>query len=217
MEYVMSQVMETPPAYLSGKSFHDQRIIGAARVCFLMLYHGEPAYSCLFEAFLGWYQNSFHPWELEEVSIQKEWHKLFLNEQCKMQREEDISFLAGLFCNNQFFLFRIGACSAFVLSEHIRWITFTSPNESKCWEFYTGRLQENQWFFLGSKEFKLTPGEEKVLTANWPFTEPRALAAFIYKRYTNRDIFIVRVQEEKGVEFYGDGRKRTGARGRNQI
>lgn len=212
MEYFLSQIMETPPTYLSEKSYHDQRIIGATRVCFLALYHGAPVYSYLIEVFRSWYQNSFHPSILKEGLVQEEWRQIFLREQSKMQTEEHISFLLGLFCNNQFFLFRTGTCSAFVLSEHIRWITHTSPTTLQNWEFYTGHLQENQWFFLGSECFKLTPGEEAVLTAHWPSMENRALEAFIHKKYSNQNVYIVRVQEEKGVEFYGEGRKGIGSR-----
>lgn len=213
----MSQIMETPPTYLSGKSYHDQRMMGATRVCFLALYHGPPVFLHLIEAFQSWYLNSFHPWRLKEGFIQEEWRRIFLHEKRKTKVENDISFLVGLFCNNQFFLFRIGDGSAFVMSEHIRWITPISTNTSQNWEFYTGRLQENQWFFLASERFKLTSGEEAILTAHWPFTENRALSAFINKRHRNQDVFIVRVQEEKGVEFYGEGGKGAGSRGRYQI
>lgn len=207
MDYFMSQIMETSPAYLSGKSYHDQRKIGTTKVCFLALYHGVPVYSRLVEVFKEWYLNMFHPWKLQDGIVQEEWRQIFKQERLKMQMSEDISFLVGLFCNNQFFLFRVGACSAFVLTEHIQWITSTSSKSSRNWEFYNGRLQENQWFFLGSRKFKLTPGEEALLTAHWPFTETRELTAMIHKRHSNQDVFIVRVQEEKGVEFYENGGK----------
>lgn len=204
MEYYLSQIMESSPAYLSGKSYHDEQIIGATKVCFCMLYHGAPVYSYLFEVFLDWYHNTFCPWWFREEDIREQWRKLYLKEERKLDSGEKLSFLICLFCNNQFFLFRIGTGSAFVLSEHIRWITHKLPNTiiTGNWEFYSGRLQEKQWFFLGSDLLFLTAEQEKQLERHWPQGDGRLLAAIVNKKYQNQDIFVVRVQEEKGVELY---------------
>lgn len=207
MDCFMSQVMEMPPTYLSGKSYHDQRIIGSTQVCFLAIYHGTPVYSFFLEDFKNWYQNSFHPEKMKDGFIQEEWRRLFLQEQYKIEEMGKFSFLTGLFCNNQFFLFRIGTGSAFVLGEHIRWITHTSSNTLQDWGFYTGRLQEKQCFFLCSGYLSLSAAEERALTVHHSCTATRKLTAMIHKRHSNQDVFTVHVQEEKGVEVYENGGK----------